>query len=152
MGEQTLPAVLKWARSHTDEEKFTQGGLCEMQRAAAMSPWRGVAGEVGVWLDRLTWEFWIWMVPGGSACVNTCPCDVTMATGWYRVPPEGIICRLWVPSGVGCYQRQQPPPPLHPPPPPSPPPAPSITMAWALLTPSTPTNKERTANKGQEND
>lgn len=43
--------------------------------------------------DGFTCEFWIWMVPGGSACVNTCPCDVTMATGWYRVPPEGIICR-----------------------------------------------------------
>lgn len=42
--------------------------------------------------NNTTCEFWIWMVPGGSACVNTCPCDVTMATGWYKVPPEEIIC------------------------------------------------------------
>lgn len=56
--------------------------------------------------DCFTCEFWIWMVPGGSACVNTCPCDVTMATGWYRVPPEGIICRhkYQVPSAAtGSY-------------------------------------------------
>lgn len=112
--EQTLPAVLEWARSDTDKEKVAQEGLCEMQRAAAMSCQWG-------WclLGRRTWEFWIWMVPGGSACVNTCPCDVTMATGWYRVPPEGIICRLWVSSGVGSYRQQPPPPPpLLPPLPP----------------------------------
>lgn len=99
---------------HTQKRKnVVQVSLCQMQKAAAINLWRGAPSEVGVWLGRLTWEFWIWMVPGGSAWVNTCPCDVTMATGWYRVPPEGIICRLWVSSGVSSY----PPPSLLPPPP-----------------------------------
>lgn len=106
-----VPPAVKRAHSDADQEKCGREGLRGMQgAAAAISPRCGIAGEAGVWPGRVTWEFWMWMVPGGSACVNTCPCDVTMATGWYRVPPEGIICRLWVSSGLGSY-RQQPPPP-----------------------------------------
>lgn len=90
-----VPPAVKRAHSDADQENCGRQGLCGMQRAAAaISPRCGVAGEAGVWPGTVTWEFWMWMVPGGSACVNTCPCDVTMATGWYRVPPEGIICRL----------------------------------------------------------
>lgn len=94
-GNKQFPFCLAAGRRvQAETMKGTPGGL----RCKDQTETRGDGGVRGeCWpkhcgSDSLTCEFWIWMVPGGSAWVNTCPCDVTMATGWYRVPPEAIIC------------------------------------------------------------